>query len=228
MLDQLEISNIKGTMKVKNPVTGRFIAVNGPTYRRLCADKILNGDNYTDNRVVYKGDNCDAVLKSLNKTLVDIEPSEELYARNGAIRTRKKKVTKLQIDTKMKELVIEIYKRTPDIFKGKTPQEVVDIVQQLAIEEMVSDGTSSIKEKMLYIVENTEEDEEGESEDSDSEYDEEYDSDGYEADSDKSEEGKEMLETIVEEDEEDTTDTTDTEVQTEEEKEEKEEKEQKE
>jgi len=190
---KLEITN----GKVRNPITKRFVSISGHTYAKLVRDKILDVSKYETNQVIYAGPNAKEFLENVNKDNLKIPSNKTLYTRGDKVMTRNKRVSKDQIKQKMRELTIELYKDNKDLFKNKTPEEVVDLVNQLVMERMVEEGNNPVKEKMLYIAENLGSDTDSDSEMEEFELDE---TDGEEevevtdSEEDSEDEGDELLE----------------------------------
>jgi hypothetical protein len=156
----LEVTNKNGILKVKNPRTGRWCGVGSQTFKSLVKDQILNVEHWESNQVIYAGPNAKEIVKGLNPSSMGIPASKTVYVKNDKIMTRNKRVSREEVNAKMKELTMEVFKENPAKFKGLTPDEVVELVNKLVMERMVSGGNNSIKQKMMYIAENIYSDEE--------------------------------------------------------------------
>jgi hypothetical protein len=156
----LEVTNKNGILKVKNPRTGRWCGVGSQTFKSLVKDQILNVEHWESNQVIYAGPNAKEIVKGLNPSSMGIPASKTVYVKNDKIMTRNKRVSREEVNAKMKELTMEVFKENPAKFKGLTPEEVVELVNKLVMERMVSGGNNSIKQKMMYIAENIYSDEE--------------------------------------------------------------------
>jgi len=168
----LEVANIKGVLKVTNPKTGRKVGVGSSTFRLLVKNKILDIRDWESNQVIYEGssmDNAREVASKLNHEAMGIPKNKTVYVKNRKVMTRNRRVSRENVNQKMRELTIDIYRESPHLFVGKSPEEVVQLVNQLVMNKMVSDGNSSVKEKMLYIAENLEDSDEFDTDD-DGEY----------------------------------------------------------
>lgn len=159
--------------KIKNPITGRWISIGAPTYKKLVRDKILNIDFYEKNNVIYAGNNAREVFENMNKNNLNIPSGKTVYVRNNKILTRNKRISKKDLEVKSKELALEIYREQPHLFVGLTPKECKMVIQQEIHKKMVSDKPSSIKTQMSYIIDNVSTDEDLSDTEDESEYESE-------------------------------------------------------
>lgn len=160
----LEIVNKNGILKVKNPKTGRFLGVGSQTFKSLVKNQILDVRDWETNQVIYEGPNASEVIKGINTSTLGIPASKTVYVKSGKILTRNKRVSREEVNQKMKELTIEVFKEDPTKFKGLSPEEVVEMVNKLVMERMIAGKNNSIQQKMMYIAENIYSDSEDESE----------------------------------------------------------------
>ena len=156
--------------KVRNPITNRWIIIGGPTYNKMLSDKANGVKPYTKNKVIYEGTESEAknVIMNLKKNKTPLYPGKELVLRKNKVMTKNKMVTKQMIKERSKELAIDIYKENPDMFAGLTPEQVVIKIQEIIKERLIR-GNNEVSQKMQYIIENIESEDDSEYED-ESEY----------------------------------------------------------
>ena len=72
---------------VRNPKSGRMIAVGGRIWKKLVSDNLLNVSE-VGNETIFKGNNASEVKKSLKVPLPD---GKKLICKDGTIRTKNNK-----------------------------------------------------------------------------------------------------------------------------------------
>ena len=194
----LEINTINGVQKVKNPLTGRFIKIGSALFKKLVRTNIIDSGDFEENNVIYKGLDAEKVLNRLNKGALNIPKGKVVYATNGKIMTRNKRVTKEEIRQKTQEIGMQIYQENPSRFVGLSVQQTRELINQLVSQKLVDPNfkESKVVKDMNYVIDHIDpdtsedeyEDEDGTGYDGESDNDEDY-SKGSE--SDEGDEGEE-------------------------------------
>jgi len=183
--------------RVRNPKTGRWITVGGRVYRGLQAENILNLETTEPNKVIFEGKNCKSVKKKLKN--ITLPKGKKLVIHNNTVMTRNRTISRTEIAEKTKNLAIQIFKNSPERFKGLSPAECSDLVQKMINQMMIDPNNNYVKTQMKYIIANISDD--VSEYESGSEY--EYYSDDEEVEVEieepKREVDKEGLKTIIEE-----------------------------
>jgi hypothetical protein len=160
-----------------SPLTGRKISVSGRIYKSLVNKNILKINPEDSGSMIYQG-NTDLECKDVNKKLKVVDENHTTLVKNNKIFKRRKTVNKAELQKKVQQVALEVYKENSSLFTDGMPEDQVQnllqnlIQQKLANPEAHTSTSSKLKSNFEYIVEHLPS-EEDESSDYDSEEEDE-------------------------------------------------------
>jgi hypothetical protein len=164
---------------VYNPVSGRKISTKSRTFKTLLNKQILKLDTSDKNIVIYEGNNAVDVDKKLNI----VDDKHTTMVKNNKIFKRRKNVNKSDIQEKVQDISLIVYKENAHLFTENMPQkEVQKILKNLINQKLInnnspnttmSESDRKIKSSFEYIVDNIPDEDEDDGDEDDEDDDDE-------------------------------------------------------